>query len=107
MNAWVCHNETREFQNESNIIGYNQIPYQTYETLPVVCNNVTKTRTTYPYLIEEEGRSIGDSVDINRIILSELKEENQAKQTEIDLLKAELCKLNPGNKVFCPVGVGL
>jgi len=56
------------------------------KTQEEVCNNETMYRIIYPYKVWVEGRDVGKGIDVNRIMISELKAENQAKDIEIQML---------------------
>ena len=91
----VCEYEVIEEDKNKNIswkdARYEEVCHEECETNEIICSNVTKTRIEYPE-IEVEGRDTSKSIDINRIMISELKE-------EIQLLKTELCELNPASRL--------
>ena len=63
------------------------------------CHNETGQRVIYPYTTTETGRLVSATVGKHEQNIYDLKEIITTQQTEIDLLKSELCKLNPASKV--------
>jgi len=49
--------------------------------------NVTKWRTVYPYTKEVEGRSVGETADINRLMIVDLKEKIEELENRISQLE--------------------